>query len=137
MIDDNSRKGIFKGESEQSEQKDARMPEDFWKLVQTARSRAQAEVEKKREKVYQAFITEEVRSGKRIPMPNGFWQAVDGSIGSAPEPQRQPKQEEEKQILPSIQVSPVLEVSASVAVQTAPIAQAGNYFSFNPERREL
>jgi DNA-directed RNA polymerase delta subunit len=60
------------------------MPEDFWQLVQAARNRAQAEVEKKREQVYQTFITEEVKSGKRVPMPAGFWQAIEGSFKSPP-----------------------------------------------------
>jgi DNA-directed RNA polymerase delta subunit len=56
------------------------MPDDFWQLVQTARSRAQAEVEKKRAQVYKVFVTDEVRTGKRIPMPKSFWQAVEGDM---------------------------------------------------------
>lgn len=52
------------------------MPTDFQKMVQEARARALEEVERKRRNIYSAFITEEVRQGKRIPMPADFWQAA-------------------------------------------------------------
>lgn len=67
------------------------MPTDFQKMVQEARTRALEEIERKRRNVYSAFITEEVRQGKRIPMPPDFWQAAGmQSQTSAPKPSRQP-----------------------------------------------
>lgn len=57
-----------------------RIPEDFRHLVRQQRARAQALIERRRKQVYQTFITEEVESGKRIPMPKDFWRAVEGEI---------------------------------------------------------
>ncbi len=64
------------------------MPVDFQKMVQEARARALEEVERKRKRVYSVFITEEVRQGRRIPMPPEFWKAA--GIEPAPKPVRQP-----------------------------------------------
>ncbi|MFY9223295.1 MAG: winged helix-turn-helix domain-containing protein [Blastocatellia bacterium] len=56
------------------------IPEDFRHLVHQQRARAQALIERRRKQAYQTFITEEVESGKRIPMPKDFWKAVEGEI---------------------------------------------------------
>lgn len=56
------------------------IPEDFRHLVRQQRARAQALIERRRQQAYQTFITEEVESGKRIPMPKDFWKAVEGEI---------------------------------------------------------
>lgn len=78
------------------------MPVDFQKMVQEARARALEEVERKRKSVYSAFVTEEVRQGRRIPMPPDFWQAA--GIDPTPKPTRQiepptvPKQKSSKEM---------------------------------------
>ncbi|MBK7991859.1 MAG: winged helix-turn-helix domain-containing protein [Blastocatellia bacterium] len=65
---------------ENTANKVTKMPEDFRHLVHQQRARAQALMEKRRKQAYQTFITEEVESGKRIPMPKDFWKAVEGEI---------------------------------------------------------
>ncbi len=60
--------------------KATKIPEDFRHLVHQQRARAQALIERRRKQAYQTFITEEVESGKRIPMPKDFWKAVEGEI---------------------------------------------------------
>jgi len=65
---------------ENTANKVTKMPEDFRHLVHQQRARAQALIEKRRKQAYQTFITEEVESGKRIPMPKDFWKAVEGEI---------------------------------------------------------
>lgn len=61
-----------------------RMPKDFWQMVLAERNRAKAEVVKKRERVYQTYFTDEVKTGKRIAMPGDFWQAVEGTLDDNP-----------------------------------------------------
>ena len=65
---------------ENTSNKTTKMPEDFRHLVRQQRVRAQALIERRRQQAYQTFITEEVESGKRIPMPKDFWKAVEGEI---------------------------------------------------------
>ncbi|MEW6736778.1 MAG: winged helix-turn-helix domain-containing protein [Acidobacteriota bacterium] len=98
--------------SRQSGPTETRIPDDFKQMVQLARTRAQAEVARKRENVYQAFITEEIRAGKRVPMPKGFWQAVEAEI----EP---PLPEEEAQVNTAA-VEPREEAEPQTAWQVLP-----------------
>lgn len=65
---------------ENTSNKVTKIPEDFRHLVRQQRVRAQALIERRRQQAYQTFITEEVESGKRIPMPKDFWKAVEGEI---------------------------------------------------------
>lgn len=60
------------------------MPEDFWEMVKSARVRAVAEVARKRQAIYKALVPEDAKKGKSIPMPNGFWQAIDGDFENLP-----------------------------------------------------
>ncbi|MBL8151094.1 MAG: winged helix-turn-helix domain-containing protein [Blastocatellia bacterium] len=76
-MDDSAKKGNIFAESSQTP-----MPKDFWQMVQEARSRAKAEIERRRRLIYQSFVTEEVKDGRRVPMPSEFWKAMETDIGS-------------------------------------------------------
>lgn len=80
------------------------MPSDFWQMVRQAQDRARKEVEEKRQRIYRSFMTEEIKSGQRIPMPKGFWQAID----------QQPQVSEVAS--PSLESEPVASLSLSSGV---------------------
>lgn len=66
--------------TDNDESKTSKMPPDFWQMVQKQRASAQALIEARKKKVLQTFVTREVEDGRRIPMPDNFWQAVGGKI---------------------------------------------------------
>lgn len=57
-----------------------RMPEDFWQLVQQTRALAQAQVARRRQKVYQTFTKQVEAANTRIPMPEDFWEAISSEV---------------------------------------------------------
>lgn len=57
-----------------------RMPEDFWQMVQQERALAQLQIERRKQSLYQPFTQTQENQSNRIPMPEGFWDAVKADI---------------------------------------------------------
>ncbi|KAF0250031.1 MAG: hypothetical protein FD167_567 [bacterium] len=58
----------------------SKMPEDFWHLVHHARALAHAQIERRRQEVYQTFTKGQGTASKRIPMPEDFWEAISSEV---------------------------------------------------------
>ncbi|MBI4854282.1 MAG: winged helix-turn-helix domain-containing protein [Acidobacteria bacterium] len=86
----------------------SRMPKDFWYLVQQERARAKAQIERRRQQLYQPFQKEDIVNSS-IPMPENFWEAVKSEISLTvslpPNPFKDNKKTQQAQNVTEIQNS--------------------------------